>query len=98
MMFPGQLPAVRKETNNLVYPVDPSSRKDVVEVVETLQALVKRKVPVRIGLVPVASGESALDHAKVLYYLTKTYGLAASMKYLQRVSDDRALRRIFSPC
>lgn len=86
MMFPGQLPAVRKETHNIIYIMDPCNRKDVVSVIENLQALVKRRVPVRIGIVPAVSSKATSDHARLLYHLTDTYGLTAAMKYLQTVS------------
>lgn len=84
-MFPGQLPTVRKDTHNIVYPLRISERKDIEEVVESLQTLVKRKVPVRIGLVPIVTGEDSAGHAKVLYYLLQNYGLAAVIKYLELV-------------
>lgn len=86
MMFPGQLPAVRKETHNIIYIVDTCDRKDVMGVVENLLAFVKRRVPLRIGIVPISSSEATSDHARFLYHLTDTYGLTSAIDYLQKVS------------
>ncbi|KAH0108129.1 hypothetical protein KCU82_g24962, partial [Aureobasidium melanogenum] len=53
--YPGQLPPVRKEVHNLILPINFADYKDVEMVVETLQNFVKRKVPIRFGLVPKTS-------------------------------------------
>ena len=55
-------------------------------VIDTLQGLVKRKIPIRWGLVPQATTPGAAAQAKVVYYLLDYYGLAAVMGYLQAVS------------
>lgn len=88
--YPGQLPSVRRDIHNVILPVDFTSKDDVFSVVETIQGLVKRKVPVRWGLVPKTTGEGATQQAKVIYYLLETYGLSAVMNYLDAVSVLRA--------
>ena len=67
-------------------PTDFSNPKDVTMVIDTLQGLVKRKIPIRWGLVPQATTPGAAAQAKVVYYLLDYYGLAAVMGYLQAVS------------
>ena len=85
-MYPGQLPAVRRDTHNVIFPIDFTDRHDVAEVVDTLQAFVKRLVPVRFGLVPIVRGDGTSEQSKVVYYLIRNYGLAAMLKYLSKVS------------
>ncbi|KAB8345828.1 hypothetical protein FH972_022883 [Carpinus fangiana] len=83
-VFPGQLPSVRKDIHNVIFPVDLSDRQDVLTVLETIQAFVKKLVPVRFGLVPLSGTPVAVEHAMILYYLVDTYGLAAAMDYLDK--------------
>ena len=84
--YPGQLPSVRRDIHNSIVPTDFSNPKDVTMVIDTLQGLVKRKIPIRWGLVPQATTPGAAAQAKVVYYLLDYYGLAAVMSYLQAVS------------
>ena len=85
-MFPGQLPQVSKDIQNVVIPIDFTIANGVSTVVETLQALVKRGIAARFGVVPSGNTQTALDQAKTLYYLNEAYGLAIVMKYLETVS------------
>lgn len=83
--YPGQLPTVRRDVHNVVFPVDLTSGKDVVFVIDTMRSLVKRMLPIRFGLVPTASHNAAVEQAKMVYYLQDGYGLAAVMDYLEAV-------------
>lgn len=56
-------------------------------VVETLQNLVKRKVPIRFGLVPKTSSVGSSEQAKTVYHLLDTYGLGVALEYLEKVGD-----------
>ena len=69
----------------MILPVDFTNRKDIETIVETLQGFVKRKVPIRIGLVPVTSSAAAAEQARVIYHLLDTYGLATALEYLKSV-------------
>ncbi|PNS14385.1 hypothetical protein CAC42_6898 [Sphaceloma murrayae] len=82
-MFPGQLPAVRKDLHNVVMPVDFSNKTDVELILENLQNYVKRKVPIRFGLVPIVLTPEAEQSAKVVLSLIDTYGLAAGLHFLE---------------
>ena len=46
----------------------------------------KRKVPIRFGLVPKVSGPASVEQAKAVYHLLDTYGLGVALEYLQKVS------------
>ncbi|KAF2268500.1 hypothetical protein CC78DRAFT_510304 [Lojkania enalia] len=89
--FPGQLPPVRRDIHNVILPVDFTSKDDVFSVVETIQSLVMRKVPVRWGLVPKTQTIGAKGQAKVIYHLLDTYGLSAVMKYLDAIKESSKL-------
>jgi UDP-glucose:glycoprotein glucosyltransferase len=81
--YPGQLPSVRKDCFNLVVPVDFTDAQDVLLVAETLLSFVKRKLPLRIGLVPITNTASSVDQARLVYHLINTYGLQAALVYLE---------------
>jgi len=84
--YPGQLPTIRRDIHNVVIPLDMTDVKDVELLVESLQAFVKRKVPIQFGIVPMPKSKSAADQALVIYYLQDTYGLGAVFAYLEAVS------------
>ncbi|KAI9676859.1 MAG: hypothetical protein M1817_006698 [Caeruleum heppii] len=91
--YPGQLPSVRRDIHNLVMPVDYTDPDDVEIVTEQLQALVKRGVPLRVGLVPLSHSPAAAEQAKVVYHLLDTYGLAAVLAYLEKGFTDKKLNK-----
>ncbi|KFX85768.1 hypothetical protein V490_09425 [Pseudogymnoascus sp. VKM F-3557] len=80
--YPGQLPQVRKDLFNLVFPVDLSNLQDVELVVTQLSGFVKRALPLRFGLVPLTNSNAALEQAKIAYHLLDSYGVSAMVKYL----------------
>ncbi len=61
--------------------------KDVELLVDSLQAFVKRKVPIQFGIVPLPKSKFAADQASVIHYLQNTYGLGAVFAYLEAVSQ-----------
>ncbi|KAI9041154.1 putative UDP-glucose:glycoprotein glucosyltransferase [Aspergillus affinis] len=80
--YPGQLPAVRRNANNIVVPVDLSSLEDLNFVVRTMQAFVQKGIPARFAIVPMASSAGQKSQVKVAHYLQETYGLASLIHYL----------------
>ena len=84
--YPGQLPTVRRDIHNIILPLDLREPKDTELLVENLQNFVKRKVPIRFGVVPIAKTTGAVKQVKVVYYLVETYGLKTAIEYLQSVS------------
>ncbi|KAL8760548.1 MAG: hypothetical protein Q9184_003275 [Pyrenodesmia sp. 2 TL-2023] len=81
--FPGQLPTIRRNVHNAIIPLDVTDMKDVQLLVESLQTFVKRKVPIRFGIVPTATTLASQEQAKVIYHLLDTYGLSAVFSYLE---------------
>ncbi|PTU25160.1 hypothetical protein P175DRAFT_0490224 [Aspergillus ochraceoroseus IBT 24754] len=81
--YPGQLPAVRRDFNNIVFPVDLTNTEDIDLLVTTIQVFVKRKIPVRFGIVPLASSPGSTAQLKVAHYLQDTFGLSSLVKYLE---------------
>jgi UDP-glucose:glycoprotein glucosyltransferase len=68
-----------------VFPLDLSNVEDVDLIVTTIQLFVKRKIPVRFGVVPLASSAGSTAQLKVAHYLQETFGLSSLMTYLEEV-------------
>ncbi len=66
-------------------PLDLADVKDIEIIVETLQMVVKRRIPIRFGFVPLLVSPEAIDQAKIVYHLWDTYGLGAVLAYLDIV-------------
>ncbi|KAL9019467.1 MAG: hypothetical protein Q9185_003258 [Variospora sp. 1 TL-2023] len=81
--FPGQLPSIRRNVHSAVIPLDVTDMKDVQLLVESLQTFVKRRVPIRFGIVPTLATPASQDQAKVIYHLLDTYGIGAALTYLE---------------
>jgi UDP-glucose:glycoprotein glucosyltransferase len=81
--YPGQLPPVAKDIHNLIVPIDFSSFTDVTLVTENLQSFVKRKLPIRFGLIPIVNSGTSAQQARTVYHLLDTYGLSAVLEYLE---------------
>lgn len=77
---------VRRDIHNVVIPLNLADAKDVEMLVETLQAFVKRKIPIRFGIVPLTNSEIAVNQAKILYHMVEAYGLGLALAYLKTVS------------
>jgi UDP-glucose:glycoprotein glucosyltransferase len=93
-VYPGQLPQVAVDLQNIVLPIDITKRDDLVTIVDTLQNLVKRQISARFGIVPITASPLAAEHAKVMYYLCDTYGLSAVMAYLETVAAGRKISAV----
>lgn len=85
------MPPIRRDIFNLVFPVDLTQLEDLAIVVDQLQGFVKRKLPVRFGIVPLTSSEASERQAKIVYHLVETYGLGAMMAYLSSVISAEKL-------
>ena len=66
-------------------PVDLTEVKDVEMIVEQLQTVVKRRIPIRFGIVPLVANSAMLNQAKIIYHLWDTYGLSTLLSYLDLV-------------
>ncbi|KAL2751911.1 glycosyltransferase family 24 protein [Sodiomyces alcalophilus JCM 7366] len=87
---PGQLPMIRQNVFNLVFPVDFTQPGDI-KVVNSLYAFVQRRLPVRFGLVPIAPTEDKANQAKMVYHLLETYGVDAFVNYLKKAAEEDSL-------
>ncbi|PYH40559.1 putative UDP-glucose:glycoprotein glucosyltransferase [Aspergillus saccharolyticus JOP 1030-1] len=90
-VFPGQLPSVRREANNVVIPVNLANADDVNLIVKSIQVFVKNKIPVRFGLVPIPSSTKSIAQLKVAHYLQETFGLGSLMSYLETSASKSKL-------
>ncbi|OLN87623.1 UDP-glucose:glycoprotein glucosyltransferase [Colletotrichum chlorophyti] len=80
-VYPGQLPPIRRDIFNLIVPIDFSNLEDITQVAQ-LNQIIQRKVPIRLGFVPLTPNEEAVGISKILYYLLDVYGLDAFIEYL----------------
>ena len=94
--YPGQLPPVRRDIHNLIVPIDFANYADVSLVVQQLQSFVKRKLPIRFGLVPQVKSPAGAEQARVMYHLLETYGLVTALNYLETTIEG-AGRKLGSP-
>ena len=92
--YPGQLPTVRRDCFYLVLPVDFTNPEDVRLVADTMLSFVKRKLVIRIGLVPITRTPQATEQASIIYHLLDAYGLTAVILYLE---DSYTSKKIASP-
>lgn len=83
--YPGQLPPVSRDLHNVVVPLDLSNPDDMLLVFRQIYTFVKRMIPVRFGLVPMASSPESISQLKVAHYLHETFGLSSLIKYLEEV-------------
>ncbi|KAF6821409.1 UDP-glucose:glycoprotein glucosyltransferase [Colletotrichum musicola] len=86
-VYPGQLPPIRRDIFNLIVPLDFTNLEDL-NVLAQLNSFVKRKLPIRFGVVPLISTDDAAGLAKILYYLLDTYGLDTFIEYLDVAMQD----------
>ncbi len=68
---------------DLIVPVDFTNPTDVSIVVVTFTSFIKRKLNIRLGLVPLTKSIHSLEQARVVYHLIDTYGLQAAIAYLE---------------
>jgi UDP-glucose:glycoprotein glucosyltransferase len=71
-------------------PVDLSRGAGAKLVVETIQTLIKRKVPFRWGVIPSTASPDGISQAKVIYHLQESYGLIAVIGYLEQLLATKA--------
>lgn len=76
---------MKKDIHNAIIPIDFSDPISVHRATETVQDFVKRKIPIRFGLVPVTATEGSAKQAQVVYHILDAYGLGALMQYLEAV-------------
>lgn len=69
----------------MVIPVDFADKENVALVVKYLYTYVKRRIPVRFGIVPVFHSEDSVAQAKVVHFLRQEYGLSVMLEYLENV-------------
>ncbi|TDZ19683.1 UDP-glucose:glycoprotein glucosyltransferase [Colletotrichum orbiculare MAFF 240422] len=86
-VYPGQLPPIRRDIFNLVVPLDPSNADDL-NVLSQLNMFVKRKLPIRFGIVPLTPTKEATAITQILYYLLDSYGFDAFFEYLDTVVSE----------
>ena len=91
--MPGQIPPIARDIFNQVYPVDLTDESDIQLLIDQLLAFVKRKLPIRFGIVPLTQTPEAVEQAKIAYHLIETYGLSTMVAYLQSSLDAKKIAK-----
>lgn len=76
---------MRRDLSNIIFSLDLTSPEDVELVVAKIQVFVKRQIPARFGVVPLASSTDSNAQLKVAHYLQETFGLSSLMTYWEEV-------------
>ncbi|KAI4097071.1 MAG: hypothetical protein LQ344_000480 [Seirophora lacunosa] len=92
--YPGQLPSLRRNVHSAVIPLDVTDMKDAQLLVESLQMFVKRKIPIRFGIVPTLATPASQDQTKVMYHLLDTYGIGAVLTYLEASLQAKKITKV----
>lgn len=83
-LYPGQLHAIRKNVHHAVFVLDLSRKEDLTQLVEEITTLIQRQIPIRFGVVPLATEtDDSATVAKIFYRLVNTYGRAVAIKFAE---------------
>ena len=74
--------------------MDFTEPEDVRLIVDTMLSFVKRKLAIRIGLVPITKTPNGAEQAAIIYHLLDAYGLTAVISYLE---SSYASKKLASP-
>jgi UDP-glucose:glycoprotein glucosyltransferase len=91
------MPSVRRDIHNAIVPIDFTDPKAARLLVDTIQGIIKRRIPLRWGVVPVSSTAEGEKQAKIIYHLQDSYGLVPVMNYLQKVIASAKRGQLLSP-
>ncbi|KAI8366128.1 UDP-glucose:glycoprotein glucosyltransferase-domain-containing protein [Blakeslea trispora] len=82
--YPGQLPPIKKNIFNLIMVEDLANMESLARVAHEVQAMVKRLVPIRFGIVCLIKEDDSISTimAKALNYLNEEFGKSNGMKFL----------------
>ena len=78
---------LRRNLFNAIYVLDLSDEEDLKYLVEDVQMLIDRRVPIRFGFVPLLNGQDgeATGIAKLTHHLIVEYGRKHAMSFLREV-------------
>ncbi|GAA6027206.1 hypothetical protein JCM8097_002483 [Rhodosporidiobolus ruineniae] len=105
--YPGALPSIAKNLNNVVFVLDLSQPNAIHLVTESVKHFISRAIPVRFGVVPLVGefeDQTQTQVAQVLWYLVDALGRTPAMSFLSdlyaaspeaQITED-LLRRLYS--
>ncbi|KAG2196556.1 hypothetical protein INT47_010395 [Mucor saturninus] len=97
--YPGQLPPVKKNLFNLILIEDLSQLESLNRIINEIQMMIKRTIPIRFGTVSIVKDEYSTSTviAKALNYLIEEYGKAQGMFFLAQILESTKLEQIKEP-
>ncbi|KAG8959414.1 hypothetical protein FRC03_008014 [Tulasnella sp. 419] len=84
--YGGQMPSISRNVFNLVVSLD-LTKPSSVQTLVTLYNLIQRKLPVRMGIVPMVETDKAIKVARLFYHLTKNWSLRDAVKTFQKATE-----------
>lgn len=84
---------MRRDLHNVVIPVDLADPEDIGFVAQQIQSFVMRGIPVRFGLVPIASSPASSAQLKVAHYIYEVFGIEQLFQYLEESVSEMKVDR-----
>ncbi|KAL1916354.1 uncharacterized protein VTP21DRAFT_5971 [Calcarisporiella thermophila] len=84
-MYPGQLSMIARNLFSVLFVVDLTRPEDLEPIVDDVQTMIKRGIPIRFGMVPIVDNSdagSSTQMAKVFTHLLESYGRTVAMQFL----------------
>lgn len=89
MLYPGQLPAIRRDIHNVIVPVNLADLKDL-EIIGNLHTFVQRQYPVRFGFIPQTICAESRKQEAVVRYMYEHYDFGVTYEWLQESARQKA--------
>ncbi len=93
--YPGQMPQIRQNLQHIVLTLDLSSPMDQSILVQQLVGIVKHKVGIRIGFVPILTPKGT-TMARVASYVMECYGMTAMIEFFELQLSGMAVKDSFT--
>ncbi|KAG1175838.1 hypothetical protein G6F70_003865 [Rhizopus microsporus] len=87
--YPGQLHPIRKNIYNLLLVEDLASTASLSRIVNEIQTMIKRTIPIRFGLIAFVEDDNSASTlmARALYYFIKNNGKADAIQFLETILE-----------
>ncbi|KAI8978045.1 UDP-glucose:glycoprotein glucosyltransferase-domain-containing protein [Pilobolus umbonatus] len=98
-IYPGQLHSIRKNLYNLLFIEDLATEKSLNRVINEIQPMIQRLLPVHVGLVAVIKEDDSISTlmSKSLNYIVQVQGRARGMAFLKQVLESIQTQSLDAP-
>ncbi|KAG0997777.1 hypothetical protein G6F28_002581 [Rhizopus arrhizus] len=87
--YPGQLHPIRRNIYNLVLVEDLASQESLNRIVNEIQAMIKRTIPIRFAMISFVDHDDSATTlaAQALHYINQNHSKSAGMEFLETMLD-----------